>query len=542
MKPIEGPNYEGVGGTVVVTRDGAPVAVLIPQKRQFWVQHQVTTRDRHRVHRGNNLLLALGDDLGAGRWSVRLQIRPLVSFIWLGALIMAIGGGVAPPTGATARRAARAAAPSAPRPSTAPMNRFLRAAGGLRAARGGAGDRHPPLARTRAIIVSPLFGKPAPQFALPDARRTRRTRCDSAALQGALVPAQRLGHLVRGVPRRARDAAADASSRARCRSSASTGRTRTRRRRPGSRSSATPTSVVAVDRDGRAAIDWGVYGAPETFLVNPAGHRRLQARRRADEETWKQEFLPRLPGAGGRADARAGAAARWRAAAGRGARCRGRSTPRQLADPALQARYLALTHELRCMQCQNESHRRLAGGPGRGPAPPGARAAARRQDRRRDPRLHGGALRRLHPVPAALRARNAWLWVAPAVLLLLGALVAWRVVRAAHAAAGRRPRAARRGHALLMVSFVLLAAALTLARRARRGAAAAAARPAAHPPAPLGRARGAAALLVVGSALLYVTWSNWSWRAAAGGGLAADHGRAPGAPARAATRRTSTAG
>jgi cytochrome c-type biogenesis protein CcmF len=39
--------------------------------------------------------VALGEDLGAGRWSLRVQVRPLVSFIWLAALIMAIGGAVA---------------------------------------------------------------------------------------------------------------------------------------------------------------------------------------------------------------------------------------------------------------------------------------------------------------------------------------------------------------------------------------------------------------------------------------------------------------
>ena len=32
-----------------------------------------------------------------------------------------------------------------------------------------------------------------------------------------------------------------------------------------------PYETVAVDRSGREAIDWGVYGAPETFLVNPQG-------------------------------------------------------------------------------------------------------------------------------------------------------------------------------------------------------------------------------------------------------------------------------
>jgi len=92
VRPVEGPNYDGVGGTIVVTRHGAPVTVLTPEKRQYWVQHQVITQTSIKMNRGNNLLVALGEDLGAGRWSVRIQIRPLVSLIWLAALIMAIGG------------------------------------------------------------------------------------------------------------------------------------------------------------------------------------------------------------------------------------------------------------------------------------------------------------------------------------------------------------------------------------------------------------------------------------------------------------------
>jgi cytochrome c-type biogenesis protein CcmF len=39
-----------------------------------------------------DLLAALGEDVGAGAWSLRLQYRPLIRFVWIGALIMAIGG------------------------------------------------------------------------------------------------------------------------------------------------------------------------------------------------------------------------------------------------------------------------------------------------------------------------------------------------------------------------------------------------------------------------------------------------------------------
>ncbi len=95
VQPLDGPNYSALAATVVVTRHGRPVAVLRPQKRQYWVQRQLTSETAITMNRGNNLLLALGDDLGAGRWSLRVQIRPLVSFVWLAAFIMALGGALA---------------------------------------------------------------------------------------------------------------------------------------------------------------------------------------------------------------------------------------------------------------------------------------------------------------------------------------------------------------------------------------------------------------------------------------------------------------
>ena len=95
VRPIQGPNYDAVGGTITVTRNGAPLMVLKPEKRHYWVKGTEKTETSIKMHHGANILVALGEDLGAGRWSVRIQIRPLVSFIWLAALIMAIGGAVA---------------------------------------------------------------------------------------------------------------------------------------------------------------------------------------------------------------------------------------------------------------------------------------------------------------------------------------------------------------------------------------------------------------------------------------------------------------
>jgi cytochrome c biogenesis protein CcmG/thiol:disulfide interchange protein DsbE len=60
-----------------------------------------------------------------------------------------------------------------------------------------------------------------------------------------------------------------------------------------------PYDAVAADREGRAAIDFGVYGAPETFLVDPQGvivHKQVGA---VSPEMWRDEFLPLIAGRSG---------------------------------------------------------------------------------------------------------------------------------------------------------------------------------------------------------------------------------------------------
>ena len=61
-----------------------------------------------------------------------------------------------------------------------------------------------------------------------------------------------------------------------------------------------PYEVVAFDPEGQVAIDWGVYGAPETFLVGADG-RVLQKRiGPMNLEVWQREFLPLINGTGGK--------------------------------------------------------------------------------------------------------------------------------------------------------------------------------------------------------------------------------------------------
>jgi cytochrome c-type biogenesis protein CcmF len=92
LRGVEGPNYDALRGEVVVTEGGKPVGVLYPEKRNYWVQRQVMTEAGIDMQWTRDVFVALGEDLGAGRWSVRAQVRPLINYVWFAALLMALGG------------------------------------------------------------------------------------------------------------------------------------------------------------------------------------------------------------------------------------------------------------------------------------------------------------------------------------------------------------------------------------------------------------------------------------------------------------------
>ena len=57
-----------------------------------------------------------------------------------------------------------------------------------------------------------------------------------------------------------------------------------------------PYSIVVADRDGRTAIDFGVYGAPETFFIDADGRVQYRHVGAMTLEVWKREFTSRLKG------------------------------------------------------------------------------------------------------------------------------------------------------------------------------------------------------------------------------------------------------
>jgi cytochrome c-type biogenesis protein CcmF len=87
-----GPNYDEQTATLAVTRGGARVTDLAPSKRTFDAPRQTTTESAIHVGWRGDLYVVLGDQVEGGGWVVRVYFNPLVRLIWLGAILMAIGG------------------------------------------------------------------------------------------------------------------------------------------------------------------------------------------------------------------------------------------------------------------------------------------------------------------------------------------------------------------------------------------------------------------------------------------------------------------
>jgi len=144
----------------------------------------------------------------------------------------------------------------------------------------------------KGIILSPLIGKPAPEFTAPNLLDANAP-VTSAQLRGgwhlvnvwgtwcvecraehaSLLAIQREGKVpVVGLDWKDVDADAQAWL----------------------SQLGNPYQVVGADRDGRIAIDWGVYGAPESFLVDPNGIVRQKRTGAMTAELWARCFLPHL--------------------------------------------------------------------------------------------------------------------------------------------------------------------------------------------------------------------------------------------------------
>ena len=89
---FDGPNFSSDKGTIRVLQDEREIAVLHPEKRLYTVQQTVMTEAGIDAGITRDLFVALGESLEGGDWAVRVHIKPFVRWIWLGALLMGLGG------------------------------------------------------------------------------------------------------------------------------------------------------------------------------------------------------------------------------------------------------------------------------------------------------------------------------------------------------------------------------------------------------------------------------------------------------------------
>jgi cytochrome c-type biogenesis protein CcmF len=89
---VQGPNFVADRATIDVTRDGAAVAVLHPERRFFARQQMTTSLTAIRTNFLADLYVALGDPDDKGGSTIRAYWKPLTPWIWMGAVIMAAGG------------------------------------------------------------------------------------------------------------------------------------------------------------------------------------------------------------------------------------------------------------------------------------------------------------------------------------------------------------------------------------------------------------------------------------------------------------------
>ena len=90
--PMTGPNYSGTSGRFLVTRGGTEVTTLVSEKRVFRPSGMPTTEVGLHQTLAGDLYVVMGDANTDGGRAMRMYFNPLVDFIWVGALVMFVGG------------------------------------------------------------------------------------------------------------------------------------------------------------------------------------------------------------------------------------------------------------------------------------------------------------------------------------------------------------------------------------------------------------------------------------------------------------------
>lgn len=98
-----GPNYIAQRGQLIVNPEGAAAGggaaalgpgafTLLPEKRRYMAGGNIMTEAAIDAGLLRDVFVSLGEPLEGGAWALRIQVKPFVRWLWLGALLMAFGG------------------------------------------------------------------------------------------------------------------------------------------------------------------------------------------------------------------------------------------------------------------------------------------------------------------------------------------------------------------------------------------------------------------------------------------------------------------
>jgi len=92
LAQVRGPNYVADEARIHITRDGEHVASLAPQKRRYLAGGSIMTEASIDPGLFRDLYVAMGEPVGTeGAWAIRLHYKPMVRWMWLGAIFMGVG-------------------------------------------------------------------------------------------------------------------------------------------------------------------------------------------------------------------------------------------------------------------------------------------------------------------------------------------------------------------------------------------------------------------------------------------------------------------
>jgi cytochrome c-type biogenesis protein CcmF len=92
QEEVKGPNYAGLRALVDVREGEKLLYTLAPEKRQYRARGQVMTEAGIDMGLARHVYVSLANPLDNGAWGARVQIKPYISWIWLGCVMMALGG------------------------------------------------------------------------------------------------------------------------------------------------------------------------------------------------------------------------------------------------------------------------------------------------------------------------------------------------------------------------------------------------------------------------------------------------------------------